>query len=161
MTAAAPPPARAGWLTLFAPLGERRFRLLWAGLAISLIGDNFQLVALPVLVLDLTGRPGAVGAVLAAEAIPRVALLLGGGLLVDRYGARTVMLASAVQSGAVIALLAVLAGAGAVAAGAPLRPGGRPRGVVRAVPPGCERHHPRPRARRPGPQRQRPAHAGV
>ena len=112
---AAPPAVRRGWLTLFAPLGGRPFRLLWACLVISLVGDGFQAVALPVLVLDLTGRPGAVGAVLAAEAVPRVALLLGGGLLIDRYGARAVMLASALLSGAVVALLAALTGGGAVA----------------------------------------------
>lgn len=75
-------------------LGGRDFRLLWGGEAVSLIGDQFALIALPWLVVTLTGSPVAVGAVLAAAAFPRAVLMLVGGALTDRYSPRSVMLAS-------------------------------------------------------------------
>jgi MFS family permease len=75
-------------------IGGRDFRLLWAGEAVSLIGDQFQLIALPWLVVTLTGSPVAVGGVLAAAAFPRAVLMLVGGAVTDRYSPRLVMLAS-------------------------------------------------------------------
>ena len=50
MTAAAEIPARAP--SVFA---TAHFRRLWLGAAVSAIGDQFYLVALPWLVLQLTG----------------------------------------------------------------------------------------------------------
>ena len=35
----------------------RNFRLLWIGEGISLLGDQFYMIALPWLVLTLTGKP--------------------------------------------------------------------------------------------------------
>jgi MFS family permease len=109
------PVQHARWLTLVAPLRARKFRLLWLGLWVSLLGDNFHLVALPILILDLTQRSTMVGAVLMAAAIPRLLLLVAGGVLIDRYRPRTVMVVSSVVSGVVAAVLALLAGTGAVA----------------------------------------------
>jgi MFS family permease len=103
------------WPTLLVPLRTRNYRLLWTGVTVSLIGDNFQLVALPVLILDLTHRPAVVGTVLMAEAIPRAALMLVGGVVIDRYGARRVMLLSSTLAGIVVAAIAALTAAGAMA----------------------------------------------
>jgi hypothetical protein len=42
-------------------LGNRTFRLLWIGQGTSYIGDQFYLIALPWLVLQLTGDLLALG----------------------------------------------------------------------------------------------------
>ena len=72
----------------------RDFRLLFAGTATSLLGDQLVLIATPWLVLQLTGDPLALGIVLALEGIPRAAFMLIGGALTDRYAPRRVMLIS-------------------------------------------------------------------
>ena len=46
-------------------LANRDFRLLWIGEAISLLGDQFHMIALPWLVLQMTGDAFMMGAVLA------------------------------------------------------------------------------------------------
>ena len=95
---------------LLAPLRGRNYALLWGGNTASLVGDQFQTVALAVLVLDLTGSAAALGAVLGAQAAPRAVLLLAGGVAADRFRPRTVMLAAnALQGVLVLALTAVLA----------------------------------------------------
>jgi len=95
------------------PLRSRDFRLLWVGEAVSALGDQFALVALPWLARLLTGSALAVGFVLAVMAIPRAVLMVVGGVYVDRHSPRTVMLASnALRLVAVTALgVALLAGA--------------------------------------------------
>lgn len=45
----------------------RNFRLLWIGEGISLLGDQFYMIALPWLVLSLTGNALAVGTVMATR----------------------------------------------------------------------------------------------
>ena len=95
------------------PFAVRDFRLLWIGEAISSLGDQFALIALPWLALVLTGSALALGGVLALMAVPRALLMLVGGVSVDRFSPRRVMLGSnAVRLVAVSALGAVvLAGA--------------------------------------------------
>src|SRR5690349_6874969 len=61
----------------------RNFRLLWIGEGISLLGDQFYMIALPWLVLSLTGNALAVGAVMAIAGIPRALFMLIGGALTD------------------------------------------------------------------------------
>jgi MFS family permease len=77
------------------PLRERNFRMLWAGSAISAVGDQFYLVALPWVVLQLTGSAVAVGTILMAVAIPRALLMLFGGALTDRISARKILMSTA------------------------------------------------------------------
>ncbi len=77
------------------PLRERNFRMLWVGSAISAVGDQFYLVALPWVVLQLTGSAVAVGTILMAVAIPRAMLMLFGGALTDRISARKIMMSTA------------------------------------------------------------------
>src|SRR6185312_7272169 len=77
------------------PLRERNFRMLWAGSGISAVGDQFYLVALPWVVLQLTGSAVAVGTILMAVAIPRAMLMLFGGVLTDRISARRIMMSTA------------------------------------------------------------------
>jgi MFS family permease len=77
------------------PLRERNFCMLWAGSAISAVGDQFYLVALPWVVLQLTGSAVAVGTILMAVAIPRALLMLLGGALTDRISARRILMSTA------------------------------------------------------------------
>jgi hypothetical protein len=55
------------------PLTLPHFRNLWIGVTISLLGDQFYLVALPWLVLQLTRSSVALGTILMTAAIPRAA----------------------------------------------------------------------------------------
>jgi hypothetical protein len=61
-------------------LSLRIFRLLFCGSGISLLGDQFVLIATPWLVLQLTDN----SLVLALEGIPRAVLMLLGGAITDR-----------------------------------------------------------------------------
>jgi MFS family permease len=72
-------------------LALRDFRLLWIGQGTSFLGDQF---AMPWLVLQLTGDPLALGAVLALGGIPRALFMLLGGAITDRFSARAIMLIS-------------------------------------------------------------------
>ncbi len=85
---------RAARLPLIAPLAGRDFRLVWLGESVSLLGDQFNTVALAWLVLGMTGSGFALGAILVASAIPRGVFMLVGGVLSDRISPRDLALAS-------------------------------------------------------------------
>src|ERR1043165_833577 len=89
-------------------LGNRNFRLLWIGESVSMLGDHFCMIALPWLVLQLTGDSLAMGTVLALSAIPRAFFMLVGGALTDRFSPRTLMLASNAVRFTLVSVLTVL-----------------------------------------------------
>jgi MFS family permease len=93
---------------------NRNFRLLWSGEAVSLVGDQFYMVALPWLVLTLTGNAFAIGTVLALVAIPRAVFMLVGGALTDRLSPRTIMLCSNISRLFLVAALAGLTLTGSI-----------------------------------------------
>ena len=95
-------------------LGLRNFRLLWGAGALSAIGDQFDLIAFPWLVLLVTGDPLAVGAVLAVSGIPTVFFMLLGGSLVDRFSPLPIMQVSNVTRVGLSLSLAALILAGQV-----------------------------------------------
>ena len=76
-------------------LREANFRRWWVGASISIFGDQFYVVALPWLILQLTGSGIALGAVLTAAAVPRALLMLIGGAVSDRFSCRKVMIVAA------------------------------------------------------------------
>ena len=84
----------------------RNFGLLWGAGGLSAIGDQFDLIAFPWLVLMVTGDPVAVGIVLAVGNVPAIFFIVIGGSLADRYSPRVIMLAS---NGVRIALIGSLA----------------------------------------------------
>jgi MFS family permease len=90
------------------PLSVRNFRLLWIGEGISLLGDQFYMIALPWLVLQLTGSALALGTVMALASIPRAVFMLIGGAFVDRYSPRMVMMASNFARFVLVGLLSAL-----------------------------------------------------
>ena len=75
-------------------LQEPRFRLLWTAQSFSSIGDSMVLVAVPFAALQIGGSPTAVGLVFAAGLVPRIALMLVGGVWADRLPRQHVMIAA-------------------------------------------------------------------
>ena len=87
---------------------NRNFIWTMSGAAISILGDQFTLIALPWLVLKMTGDTFALGIVLALMGIPRALLLLIGGALVDRYSPKSVMMLTKYINTALLGLLTLL-----------------------------------------------------
>jgi predicted MFS family arabinose efflux permease len=77
---------------LVAALGEPRFKLLFAGRAISDLGDKLVPVALAFAVLGLDSSASALGLVFAARMVPMLVLVLVGGVWADRLRRNVVML---------------------------------------------------------------------
>ena len=102
------PIARAARSPLFAPLAGRDFRLVWFGESVSLLGDQFNVIALSWLVLGMTGSGFALGAILIAAAIPRALFMLVGGVLSDRIPPRDLALASNVIRAMLTTIVAAL-----------------------------------------------------
>jgi MFS family permease len=100
--------------SLLSVLSLRDFRLLFAGVSTSLLGDQFILIATPWLVLQLTGDPLALGIVLALEGIPRALFMLFGGAITDRFSPRIIMLASDIVRCVLAVLMAVVVFTGTV-----------------------------------------------
>jgi MFS family permease len=91
------------------PLSSPSFRLLAAGQLTSTVGDYCYAVALPWLVLSTHGGPVLLGAVLACYGAPRTVLIPIGGVLADKIGTRTIMLAADAARCGLVAALAVFA----------------------------------------------------
>jgi MFS family permease len=95
------PNALARW-RLLAPLASRDFALLWAGVAMSLLGDGIYFVAVAWQAYQLSDSPGALSIVGLAWILPMLALALVGGAFSDRFPRRRVlMVASAAQAAAI------------------------------------------------------------
>jgi MFS family permease len=90
------------------PLRDRNFRMLWAGSTISLMGDQFYLVALPWVVLQLTGSAIAVGTIMMSAAIPRAVLMLMGGAVTDRVSPRRILIYTASTRTALVGAIGAL-----------------------------------------------------
>jgi len=89
------PAGAASAATVEHPLRNPHYRLWLIGGTISLLGDQFYLVALPWLVLQQTGSAVAMGEIMMTGAIPRAFLMLMGGAVSDRMSARKIMMATA------------------------------------------------------------------
>jgi MFS family permease len=74
-----------------APLGGG-FRRLWAASALSNVADGIFQVALPLLAVTLTTRPGLVAGVAFARALPWLFMALPAGALADRLDRRRTMI---------------------------------------------------------------------
>jgi MFS family permease len=70
-----------------------RFLQLWVGQGISFMGDAVSMVALVILVVQITGSASAVGGALVARLLPTLASPLAG-VLADRLDRRVVLVAS-------------------------------------------------------------------
>ena len=96
-------------LNLLSPLRHRDFRLLWAGMTVSLLGDGIFLVAMAWQAYDLWNAPAALSILGIGMTVPTIAFLLPAGILSDRLDRRLVMLWADIGRAFVIGTLAVLA----------------------------------------------------
>jgi MFS family permease len=104
---------RPSWRFVQGVFRHRQFRLLLCGQAASTLGDRIVFVALALYVTGI-GSPSDVGIVLAAHALPLVALLLIGGVWADRLPRHRVMIATDLTRFALHALLAALIFTGSI-----------------------------------------------
>ena len=85
--------SRGKWLCgRLGPLAGRNFRRFYIGYATSMLGTSMSAVAIAFAVLASGGTATSLGVVFAANIVPMVAFMLGGGVLADRLGRRPVML---------------------------------------------------------------------
>lgn len=89
-------PSTRGRTVVPALLRERPFRRYWSGQAVSLVGDQVSLLALPLLAVLGTGAgPAEMGYLTAAALLPNLLFSLLAGALIDhRPGKRRVMIAA-------------------------------------------------------------------
>jgi MFS family permease len=99
---------------MVASLRHRDFRLLWTGMAASLVGDGVFLVALAWQVYSLSSAPYALALVGLSLSLPHVALVLFGGVLSDRLDRRRLMLGADVVRGLAVAAIGGLSVAGSL-----------------------------------------------
>jgi len=100
------------WPRLLVPLRHRDFRLLWTGQTVSSFGNNVQSVAVPFQLLALGASPLQLGIVVAINTVTSIAFLLLGGAIADRVPRRTLIIASDLVGGCVVAVMALLSWAG-------------------------------------------------
>ncbi|WP_371672125.1 MFS transporter [Streptomyces sp. NBC_00289] len=83
--------------------------LRWlAAYTASMVGDSVYYIALSWAAVQ-TGTPSQAGLVMAVSAVPRALLMLGGGVVADRFGPRRVVIGSdAVRCAAVLAVAGLL-----------------------------------------------------
>ena len=87
-------------------LKQNNFHLLWLVGFVSVLGDQFSLIALPWLILQITGSALAMGTVLAIMGTPRAVFMLLGGAITDRFSPRTLMIVTSLVRMVLTALLA-------------------------------------------------------
>lgn len=88
-------------------LGNRDFRWLWAGQAVSGVGDQLNVVAIAIFALEHGYGASGLGVLLAVRTVALLAFLLVGGAVADRLPRRSVMLAADVLRCAAMAALAL------------------------------------------------------
>jgi hypothetical protein len=93
-------------------LQDPSFRWLLGGGAISVLGDQFTMIALPWLVLQMTGDALTLGLVIALMSVPRALLILFGGALADRYSPKHVLMLSKYANTVLLGVLAALVPSG-------------------------------------------------
>src|SRR5215469_1023979 len=89
-------------------LRNHAFRLLWIGSSVSAIGDQFYFLALPWVVLQLTGSSIVLGAISMIAAIPRAAFMLIGGVLTDRLFPRKIIMITAASQAILLSCTSAL-----------------------------------------------------
>src|SRR6266568_194728 len=66
--------------------------ILWSGQLVSAFGSQVSVIALPLLIVYLTGSPALAGLISALGTLPGVVLSLPAGALIDRWNRKSVMI---------------------------------------------------------------------
>jgi MFS family permease len=98
----------------FSSLTVRNFRLYVSGQLVSQSGTWMQTVGQALLVLQLTGKGTALGAVTAMQYLPILLLAPLGGVVADRFDKRTILFCTQATSAVLALLLGVLVATDAV-----------------------------------------------
>jgi len=93
---------------LLSPLRYRDFRVLWAGMTVSLLGDGIFIVAIAWESYSLWNAPAALSIVSIGMTVPTIVFLLFGGIVSDRCDRRLVMAWADGIRAVAVAVLAVL-----------------------------------------------------
>jgi MFS family permease len=93
------------------------FAKFWVGQTISNLGSSVTVFALPLLVFKLTGSPLNLGVTMATEFIPYLLFGLVIGAWVDRLDRKRLMIGTDIARALLIAVIPVLADAGALSVG--------------------------------------------
>ncbi len=96
------------WPRILVPLRHRDFRLLWTGQTVSSFGNHVQSIAMPFQLLALGASPLQLGIAVALDTLSGVVFLLVGGAVADRVARRTLIIASDLLGGCVVAVVAFL-----------------------------------------------------
>ncbi len=80
-------------------LAERNFRILFTSTTISAVGDGVSTIALAFAVLQISGSPVALGAVIAGRQVAQAAITLAAGVWSDRLPRHLVLVAAASVQG--------------------------------------------------------------
>jgi MFS family permease len=96
-------------------LGNRALARLLFGEFVSSVGDWLYLVAMLVLIWDVTEDPVVLGIIGAARIVPFVLLSVPAGIVADRFDRRMVLLVTDIARGVMMVIIAI-----AVAVGAPI-----------------------------------------
>jgi MFS family permease len=97
---------------VLAPLRRRDFRLLWTGMAVSLLGDGVFIVAVAWEAYSISKSPAALAYIGVATSLPQVLLLLLGGAVSDRLSRRAILVWSDLARAVVLAGLSALVATG-------------------------------------------------
>jgi MFS family permease len=100
--------------SVFEPLRDRNFRLLWTGMLVSQTGSWMQFTALGYLLDQLTRAPVYLGLLGLSQAIPRLLFAFIGGIAADRFDRRRVLLSTNLVLMGSAALLGLLAYTGRI-----------------------------------------------
>ena len=99
-------------MALTSPLYRRDFRLLWAAMSVSLIGDGVFIVAIAWQAYAVSNQPSSLAYVGLANALPQIALLLVGGAVSDRMDRQRVLVIADIVRAAAVGILALVAAVG-------------------------------------------------
>ncbi|MCU1508178.1 MAG: transporter [Glaciihabitans sp.] len=103
------PNGRAPWSESLSALRVHNFRLFTTSNILAMSGSWMQRIAQDWLVLQLTGSVAAVGVTVAMQFTPMLVFGLWGGVIVDRYSKRMLLMATQAVFAVLATVLAVLA----------------------------------------------------
>ena len=101
-------------MRILQPLRLRDFRLLWTGMAISMLGDGIYFVAIAFQAYELKNDPSALGLVGLCWTGGMVVFLIVGGVVADRRPRRRVMMAADVARAIILLAIGLLSVTGSL-----------------------------------------------